>query len=177
MLAATVPRENETEGEANGSLLGTLFSFHSIDAHGFSKTIMRASRGHSMERKPAQKSQRRGAWASLGDRERRRKNLVRRVCSRRGVAAASTSFFWFPTPFPRRPRLSFLSLLLPQSATHPTITAIPLGGGGPEGTEEAPAGSGDADADDDFDDASRRGGGGESELARLEETIVCCCFR
>jgi hypothetical protein len=47
-----------------------------------------------------------------------------------------------------------------------------LGGGGPEGTEQAPARSGDAAADD-FDDASRRGGGlSESELARLEETIV-----
>ena len=85
-------------------------------------------------------------------------------------------------PVPRRSNLSFFSLFSPQRATHPTITAIPLGGGGPEGTEEAPAGSGDADIDDDSDadlnDASRRGGGGESELARLEETIVgCCCFR
>lgn len=47
-----------------------------------------------------------------------------------------------------------------------------MGGGGPEGTERAPAGSGDANAGDDFDDASRRGGQGDSELARLLEDTI-----
>ena len=82
------------------------------------------------------------------------------------------------TPRLDRPALLFLTPS-PQTATHPTMTATPLGGGGPEGTEEELEGSGDALFDD---DESRRGiGDGESELELLKEereTILAFrCFR
>ena len=150
-------------------------AFRSIDAYGFFDDIMQVSWARSMEKRSALKV----SGHSLGDCE--KKTSCVEFCSRLEGSQRSTSFFFVSSKHrsTRRPPFSFFSVFLPQRATHPTITAIPLGGGGPEGTEEAPAGSGDADADaDDFDDASRRGGGGESELARLEETIVkCCCFR
>lgn len=68
------------------------------------------------------------------------------------------------------------SLFSPQLRTHPTITATPLGGGGPEGGEEASAGSGDAVVDDHFDDAIRRGSGELEELERLEEESIVVAF-